>query len=179
MSVPNVFERIIYSQIDAFMQDKLSNLLTGFRKNHSTQRCVVYRLEIWKNMLDKGRYVSAMFMDLSKAFDTIHYDLTIAKLGAYGFLQDALQYMRSYLTNRQPRVRVNSNFNAWENIIAGIPQVPILGPLLLSIFINDLFLFISNPYLSNYVHDNTLYAIGYNLEQIKNILRFDFDLVSK
>ena len=78
------------------MQDKLSNSLTGFRKNHSTQHCLMYMLENWKNMLDKGGYVCAMFMDLSKAFDTIHHDLMIAKLGAYGFSHDALQYMRSY-----------------------------------------------------------------------------------
>ena len=117
-NVSKVFERIIYSQIDAFMQDKLSNLLTGFRKNHSTQHCLMYMLENWKNMLDKGGYVCAMFMDLSKAFDTIHHDFMIAKLGEYGFSQDALQYMRSYLTNRQQRVRVNTNFSTWENIKA-------------------------------------------------------------
>ena len=52
------------------MQDKLSNLLTGFRKNHISQHCLMYMLESWKNMPDKGGYVSTMLMDLSKAFDT-------------------------------------------------------------------------------------------------------------
>ena len=52
-------------------------------------------------MLDKGGYVCAMFMDLSKALDTIHHDLMIAKLEAYGFSQDTLQYMRNYLTNNK------------------------------------------------------------------------------
>ena len=66
-------------------------------------------LENWKNMLDKGGYVCAMFMDLSKAFDTMHHNLMIAKLGAYGFSQHGFQYMRSYLNNRQQRVLVNSN----------------------------------------------------------------------
>ena len=61
----------------------------------------MYILEIWKNMLDKGGYVCAMFMDLSKALDTIHHDLMIAKLEAYGFSQDTLQYMRNYLTNNK------------------------------------------------------------------------------
>ena len=146
-NVSKVFEKIIYSQIDVFMQDKLSNLLTGFRK--STQHCIMYMLENWKNMLDKGGYVCTMFRDLSKAFDTIYHHLMIAKLGAYGFSEDALQYMRSYLTNRQQRVKLNSNFSTWENIIAGVPQGSISGPFLFNIFINDVFLFVSNSHLSD------------------------------
>ena len=120
-NVSNVFEKIIYSQTDVFTHDKLSNLLTGFRKNHSTQHCLMYMLENWKHMLDKGGYICAMFMDLSQAFEIIHHDSMIGKLGAYDFSQIALQYMRSYLTNRQQRVRVNSNFSVWENIIARVP----------------------------------------------------------
>ena len=67
------------------MQDKLSNILTSFRKNHSTHHFLMYMLETWKIMLDKEGYVCAMFMDLTNAFDKIHLDLMIAKLGAYGF----------------------------------------------------------------------------------------------
>ena len=63
-----------------------------------------------------------MFMDFSKVFDTIRHDLIIAQLDAYSFSYDALQYMRSYLTNRKQRVPVNSDLSTWENIIAGIPQ---------------------------------------------------------
>ena len=67
-------------------------------------------------MLDKGGHVCAMFVDLSKAFDTIHHDLMIAKVEAYGFSEGTLQYKRNYLTNRQQIVRVNSNFSTWKNI---------------------------------------------------------------
>ena len=87
--------------------------------------------------------------------------------------------MGNYLPNRQQRVRVNSNFSTWENVIARVPQGSLLGPLLFNIFINHLFLFLSNSYLSNYANDNTLYAFGYDLEEIKNALRFHFNLVSK
>ena len=100
-----------------------------------------------------------------KAFDTINHDLMIAKSGAYGFSQDALQYTRSYLTNRRQRVRVNRNSSTWENIIAGVPQGSILM-LLFNIFIDDLFLLVSNSHLSNDTDDNALYAPGYNLEEI-------------
>ena len=111
-------ERVMYIQIENFMEGKLSKLLTGFRKNHSTQRCLVNMLEKWKNTLDKGGFACVIFMDLSKAFDTMNHDLLIAKLGAYGFQEDALVFMKSYFTNRRQRVRVNSNFSMWEKIIS-------------------------------------------------------------
>ena len=85
------------------------------------------------------------------------HDLLIAKLEAYGFQEDALVFMKSYFTNRQQRVRVNSSFSMWEKIISGVPQGSILGPLLLNIFLNDLFLFFENSDLSDYADDNTLY----------------------
>ena len=74
-----VFERIIYSQTDGFLQDKLPNLITGFR---TKKDCVMYMLEVWKNMLDKGEHVCAMFIVLWKPFGTIHHDLMIDELGA-------------------------------------------------------------------------------------------------
>ena len=78
------------------MKDKLSKQLTGFRKNLSAQHCLSCMLEIWNKVSDKRGYISAIFMDLSKAFDKLNHDLLIAKLGVYGFETDALRYMKSY-----------------------------------------------------------------------------------
>ena len=91
-------------------------------------------LEKWKNTFDKGGFICSMFMDWSKTFNTMDHDLIIAKLVAYGFQEDALVFMKSYFTNRQQRVRVNSNISMWGKINSGVPQGSILDPLLFSIF---------------------------------------------
>ena len=99
--VPKVFERIIHKQITNYMTDKLAHSITGFRKSHGTQNYLVVMSENWKRTLDKGEYVSALSMDLSKAFDTINHDLLIVQLKAYDFSKEAPKLMKSYLKNQK------------------------------------------------------------------------------
>ena len=120
-----------------------------------------------------------MFMDQSKAFDTLNHNLLIVKLGVLRFERELLTFMKSYLSDRQQCVTVNNNFRSWEKIITGVPQDSMLGRVLFNIFINDLFLFVSSSYVSNYANDNTLYAPSFNLEEVKNILRTDFDTATR
>ena len=169
-----VFERLIFKQIDNFMCNKFSPLLTGFRKKHNTQHSLLVMLENWKINLDKGNTIGAIFMDLSKAFDTINHELLIAKLKAYGFSYNALCYMRSYLTNRNQRVNLNCHFSPWKNIITGVPQGSILGPLLFNIFLNDIFFFVTHSCISNYADDNTLFCFGKNIDVVNEKLKVDF-----
>ena len=87
------------------MCDKLSKYVTGFRKCHGTQHSLLAMLEKWKKTYDKGENDCTIFMNLSKAFDSINHDLLLAKLKAYRFSENALKLMCSYLKDghKQPK----------------------------------------------------------------------------
>ena len=133
-------------------------------------------LEMRKKVLDQGGYIFTIFVDLCQ--DTLNHDLLIAKLQTYRFETDALRYMKNYLMGRKQMVGVNKNFSEWERITTGVPQGLLLGPLMFNIFLDDIFLFVSNSSLSKCADDNTLITFVYNLKKIKNNLTYSFDIVS-
>ena len=91
-------------------------------------------LEKWKKAVDKGKTCGAFMNDLSKALDCLDYELLIAKLNAYGFMLPALKLIHSYLSTRKQRTKINSSHGEWFEIVLGVPQGSILGPLLFNIF---------------------------------------------
>ena len=97
-------------------------------------------------------------MDLSKAFDCLNHDLMIAKLNVYGFSRSALKFELSYLGQRKQRVKINGSFNEWKTTSVGVPQGSVMGLLLFNIYINDMFMFISNSH--NALCHRTRHATG-------------------
>ena len=153
------------SQFTLFAQGFLSPMLCGFRKNYSTQHTLLKLIENCKKALDTKHKASALLMDLSKAFDSLNHDLMIAELNAYGFSRSALKFTLSYITQRKQRVKIDGSFSEWKTTSVCVPQGSVLGSLLFNIYINDMFMFISNSHICNYPDDTTLYVIDQEIEQ--------------
>ena len=82
-----------------------------------------------------------MFLtNLSKSFASLSHDLLLAKLDAYGFDHNSVKLIHHYLLNRHQRVRINSKYSLWSEIVSGVPQGSILGPLFFNIYVSDLLL---------------------------------------
>ena len=135
--VSKVFERLIQQQINVYIMTYLSPYLCGFRKGFNTQQALLTLIENWKNALDRKGFGGNVLMDLSKAFDTLDHELLIAKLHAYGFQKSSLRFLHSYLCNRWHRTKVDTKFSTWAELIQGVPQGSVLGPLLFNIYLND------------------------------------------
>ena len=133
-------------------------------------------VEKWGLCLDNGGVSGALLTDLSKAFDCILHDSLIAKLAAYGFDYNSQQMFQSYLSNRKQRTIINDAYSKYCEILFGVPQGSILGPLLFNVYICDMFYDINDCDIASYADDNTHYAGSSNLDSVINKLQYSHQL---
>ena len=114
-------------------------------------------------------------MDFSKV-SRIPHDLVIAKLAAYGFDKNMICYIYSYLKSRKHCVSVNNIKSTFEEIISGVPQGSIVGPILFNIFFNDFFYFILVASAHNFADDNTLSSFAKTIENLVSILESESEI---
>ena len=115
-------------------------------------------IEKWKESVDNGGTFGTLMTDLSKAFDCLHHELLIAKLGSYRFDIKLVKLIQQFLSNRKERVKVDNAYSSWKEILYGIPQGSILSPFIFNIFLFDLFYFLEGVAVASYADDTTSYT---------------------
>ena len=138
--IAKVIEHFVCKQTTEYMED--NHLFTrhqyGFRKNHSTNYLMFDLFdEIYKNK-SKGQRPGIIFLDIKKAFDTVNHNILIEKLVYYGFGGTVLLWFKNFLSDRYICTRLNGNVSNFLIILCGVPQGSVLGPILFSIYINDI-----------------------------------------
>ena len=166
--ISKIFEKLIYKRIYFYLDQKrlIYSKQFGFRANYSTNHAIISLTEHIRELLDKGEYVCGVFVDLEKAFDTVHHDILCDKIKAYGLRGNVNDLLKSYLSNRKQYVSING-FNSNEmNVTCGVPQGSSLGPLLFLIYINDFYLCLSQTSCGHFADDT---FIIYNSKKAKTI----------
>ena len=181
LTISKLLEKLMYKRTYHFLEqtDQLYQSQYGFRKSHSCETAI---MELASSIIkgnDDGFYTLALFIDLSKAFDTVDHNILLEKLDKYGIRGVAKEWYKSYLTNRQMRVKccVSSTgkleYSNYQPLTYGAPQGSCLGPLIFLLFTNDLYRQIENCNPILFADDTTLYKTHRNLNYLKWCLEDD------
>jgi len=176
-----LFEKLVYNRMISFVEkfNILNDNQFGFRKNRSTCLALDTLVDKFHNTIEKNEIMIGLFIDLSRAFDTMSHEILLKKLYIYGFRGIALNWIKDYLSNRKQFVVYNNEKSQMVDFNIGVPQGSILGPLLFLLYVNEL------PEISHklsyvqFADDTNIFITGKSLSDISSIINEEMILISE
>ena len=178
--VSKIFERIVHEQLYDYLDTKnlVYEFQSGFRPMFSTNTALTYLGDKIRFNMDKGDFTGVVLLDLQKAFDTVDHTILLTKLKAAGASDIVVRWFSSYLCSRKQFVDIQGTCSLEESVNCGVPQGSILGPLLFTLYVNDMSSAV-NCDLCLYADDSMLLVNGKNVKDIEKKLTNEMNEVSK
>ena len=175
-AISKIFEKCVHSQIMNHLESSklLSIQQFGYRKKRSTDLATVYFIDEIRRAMDKGMLTGAIYIDLSKAFDTIGHNAILEKLPQFGITGIPQEWFCSYLFSRYQQVSYKQSLSTAEPIYCGVPQGSILGPLLFLLHFNDASTILKKCKIVKYADDTVLFYCHKDKNEIEYVLNHDF-----
>ena len=175
-----ILEKLMYKRLLNYLHkcEILTDKQYGFRQNHSTYMAIIDIVDKISNEIDNKNFTAGVFIDLSKAFDTIDHDILLDKMYLYGIRGVALNWFKSYLHNRKQYVQIDGVKSELSVIKCGVPQGSILGPLLFILYINDIINVSDIANIVMFADDTNIFFSGKNLITLTATINSELDKIS-
>ena len=179
-SFSKILEKLVATRLLSFIDKHniLSQSQYGFRKNHSSYMALMTLFDKVSEAIDKNEYSVGIFIDLSKAFDTLDHNILLNKLNVYGFRGTANLIIKSYLSNRQQYVLYNNCQSSFKSISCGVPQGSILGPLLFLLYINDMASCSRLMHFILFADDTNMFYSNPDIWKLMHIVNLELDILA-
>jgi len=179
--ISKILERLVYIRLSSFLSANkiLTNSQFGFRQNCSTEMALSIIVDKLISNIDSNKTTSGVYIDLSKAFDTLDHTILIAKLEHYGIRGISLDWFRDYLRDRKQAVKFNKTISDLNTTNCGVPQGSILGPLLFIIYINDCVKVANSLHFVMFADDTNIFQSDTDIELLNRNMNSELGKLSK
>lgn len=179
-NISKIIEKIIKCRLCNFLKkyNILSGRQYGFREGRSTEDAILELTSSIYESLDKKIPTISIFLDLSKAFDTVSHNKLLDKLYMYGIRGTVHDLIKSYLTDRRQYVQIGEIFSRPEIITYGVPQGTVLGPVLFTIYINSMLSLNTTGKIISFADDTAILYTSSTWQLLKENIETDFPKIS-
>ena len=164
-----ILEKLMHKCLYSYLMkyNILFDLQFGFRENHSTILALIEIIDNIRKEIDCGNSVVGIYLDLSKAFDTVNHDKLLVKLNNYGIRGIANLWFKSYLEGRSQLTFINSTYSDQMNVSVGVPQGSVLGPLLFLLYVNDIAHVLPENSIRLFADDTNVFITSNNVNTLQ------------